>query len=111
MAKVALPRIQEQRVGFMSKIERRDLAVRFISPSVACVLSACAAQPVQPVWVKDGASEGDFDQDRHACTLVLQQRPLAVTNQNLYDACMSARGWKQTAQAATRPPRSSPSAF
>jgi hypothetical protein len=89
-----------------------DLAMRFVSPSVAaCLLSACAAQPVQPVWVKDGASEGDFDQDRRACTIELQQRPLAVTNQNLYDACMSARGWKQTAQAATEPPRSSPSAY
>jgi hypothetical protein len=107
-----LGRIQQEWFGFISEIGSSDLAVRFITPSVAaCLLSACAAQPVQPVWVKDGASEGDFDQDRRACTVELQQRPLAVTNQNLYDACMSARGWKQTAQAATEPPRSSPSAY
>jgi hypothetical protein len=86
--------------------------VRFILQSVAaCLLSACAAEPVQPVWVKDGASQSDFDKDRRACTLALNQRPLGVTNQNLYDTCMSARGWNQTAQAATKPPRNSPSAF
>jgi hypothetical protein len=88
------------------------LTVRFISQSVAaCLLSACVAEPVQPVWVKDGASQSDFDKDRRACTLALNQRPLGVTNQNLYDTCMSARGWNQTAQAATKPPRYSPSAF
>lgn len=89
-----------------------DLAVRLISPSVAaCLLWACAAQPVQPVWMKNGASESDFDRDRRACTADLQQRPLRSANQALFDACMSARGWKQTAQAATQPPRNSPSAF
>jgi hypothetical protein len=108
------PRIQEERLGFIDEIGRSgvDLAVRIISPSVAaCLLSACAAQPVQPVWMKKGASESDFDQDRRACTLELRQRPLRATNQALYDACMGARGWKQTAQAATQPPRNSPSAF
>jgi hypothetical protein len=85
------------------------LTVRFISQGVAaCLLSACAAQPA---WVKDGASQSDFDKDRRARTLALHQRPLGVTNENLYDVCMSARGWNQTAQAATKPPRNSPSAF
>jgi hypothetical protein len=85
---------------------------RFISQSVAaCLLSACAAQLGQRVWVKDGASESDFDKDRRVCTLVLQQRPLGAANQNLYDACMSAHGWNQTAQVRTQSPRNSPSAF
>jgi len=65
---------------------------RFISQgAAACLLSAYAAQPGQPVWVKDGASESDFDKDTRACALELQQRPLGAANQNLYDACERAR--------------------
>jgi hypothetical protein len=97
---------------YQSNREARILVVRFISQSVAALLlSACAAQPGQPVWVKDGASESDFDKDRRVCTLELQQRPLGAANQKLYDACMSAHGWNQTPQAGMQSARNSPSAF
>jgi hypothetical protein len=77
-------------LALSARREAPILTVRFILQSVAaCLLSACAAEPVQPVWVKDGASQSDFDKDRRACTLALNQRPLGVTNQNLYDTCMS----------------------
>jgi hypothetical protein len=42
--------------------------------------------------VKGGASETDFNKDKYECMLGLQQRPLGVTNQQMFEACMGARG-------------------
>ena len=66
--------------------------MRFLLPVVAaCLLSACAA----PRWLKPEASKSDFVQDQYACMRALQEPPpLGVANQQLYEECMNAHGWK-----------------
>lgn len=59
------------------------------------------------VWVKSGSTQMDFNQDKYACMQESQQ-PVSGgyynryggsassgvrTNQNLFNACMEARGW------------------
>jgi hypothetical protein len=57
----------------------------------ACLLSACAT----PHWVKPGASESDLTQERQICMRILQEPPpLGVKNQQTYEQCMNAHGWK-----------------
>lgn len=68
------------------------------------ILSACSTQKY---WVKPGASDNDFAKDRYSCLQESQQRVGAssfnaygggsvskvVTNDQLFSACMSAKGW------------------
>ncbi|MGB8632253.1 MAG: hypothetical protein WCD69_23230, partial [Xanthobacteraceae bacterium] len=65
---------------------------RFLPPIVGvCLLAACAT----PRWVKTGASESNLAQDRQICMRALQEPPsLGMTNQQTYEQCMSAHGWK-----------------
>jgi hypothetical protein len=70
---------------------------------LAASLCACAS----PTWVKPGATQAEFAQDRYACMQQSQQRVSAayvgqsggaassnmVTNGNLFDACMTSTGW------------------
>jgi hypothetical protein len=75
------------------------LALRFISISAAaCLLCACASN-TQQGWVKDGASESDFDKDSQACMLNLENRPTGLrsrdVNEKTYDGCLASRGWTQ----------------
>jgi hypothetical protein len=65
--------------------------VRFLLPLCACVLSGCAT----PQWVKPEASKSDLAQDRAACVQAVQQPPPSgTTDQQQYEACMNAHGWK-----------------
>jgi hypothetical protein len=65
--------------------------VRFLLPLWACLLSGCAT----PHWVKPEASKSDLAQDRAACVQAVQQPPPSgTTDQQQYEACMNAHGWK-----------------
>lgn len=81
---------------------------RYIIIASALVLAACANQNV---WVKDGASQQEFNSDRYACmhdssTAAPPAAGLFTYNGNFYpvdvnqgnrnqifDACMQAKGW------------------
>jgi hypothetical protein len=63
----------------------------FLLPLLAWLLSACAT----PHWVKPEASKSDLAQDRAACMQAIQQPPPSgTTDQQQYEACMNAHGWK-----------------
>ncbi len=62
----------------------------FLLALLACLLSACAT----PRW-KPEASKRDFAQDQAACVHEIQQPPpRGTTDQQQYEACMNAHGWK-----------------
>jgi hypothetical protein len=67
--------------------------VRFLLPLLACLLlSGCAT----PHWVKPEASKSDLALDQAACVEAVQQPPPAgTTDQQQYEACMNAHGWKR----------------
>lgn len=81
--------------------------MRLLLIAVAAVLAAGCAQPV---WVKPGASQNDFANDRYTCMQESQQRVggafvnqfggsatnTVVTNGNLFGSCMNAKGWYLT---------------
>jgi hypothetical protein len=51
----------------------------------------CAA----PRWVKPEASKTDFVQDQSTCMKEIQEPPpLGVSDQQVYQTCMNAHGWK-----------------
>ena len=65
--------------------------VGFLLSLLAGLLSACAT----PRWVKPEASKTDLAQDQAACVHEVQQPPPAgTTDQQHYEACMNAHGWK-----------------
>jgi len=65
--------------------------VRFLFLLLGCLLSACAT----PHWVKPDASKSDLAQDQAACMQAVQQPPPSgTTDQQQYEACMNAHGWK-----------------
>src|SRR6516165_11909110 len=65
--------------------------VRFLLSLLPCLLSACAA----PHWVKPEASKSELAQDQAACVQAVQQPPPSgTTDQQQYEACMNAHGWK-----------------
>jgi len=65
--------------------------VRFLLPLWACLLSGCAT----PHWLKSEASKSDLAQDQAACMQAVQQPPPSgTTDQQQYEACMNAHGWK-----------------
>ena len=65
--------------------------MKFLLPLLACLLSACAT----PHWVKPEASKSDLAQDQAACVQAVQQPPPSgTTDQQQYEACMNAHGWK-----------------
>ena len=67
------------------------MAARFLLLVGAGLLSACAA----PRWVKPEASKDDFVQDQSTCIREIQEPPpLGVTDEQVYQACMNAHGWK-----------------
>jgi hypothetical protein len=105
--------VEEQTISFvvLACVERdkvvhlegsKTLALRFISISAAaCLLCACTSNTAsnsQQGWVKDAATQSDFDKDSYSCTAVLV-RPEGVrfraVNQQQYQACMVSRGWTQ----------------
>ena len=48
-----------------------------------------------PRWVKPEASKSDFVQDQSSCMKELQEPPPpGVKDQQVYQACMNAHGWK-----------------
>jgi hypothetical protein len=66
-------------------------SVRSLLPLWACLLSGCAT----PHWVKPEASKSDLAQDRAACVQAVQQPPPSgSTDQQQFEACMNAHGWK-----------------
>ena len=78
-------------VRFEDEPGRLSAAKRFLLPLLACLLSACAT----PHWVKPEASKSDLAEDRAACVQAVQQPPPAgTTDQQQYEACMNAHGWK-----------------
>ncbi len=70
------------------------------------VLTIIASGPTMQ-WVKQGSTREDFSKDKYACLQESQQSASsgyfnryggssssgAITNNNLYRACMEARGW------------------
>ena len=66
-------------------------SVGFLLLLLAFLLSACAT----PHWVKPEASKTDLAQDQAACVHAIQQPPPSgTTDQQQYEACMNAHGWK-----------------
>ena len=79
---------------------------------VLTLLSACAREKV---WLKPGAGQAEFSQEKYACLQQSQQpassayvdryggssRSNIITNGGLYDACMNARGWMLADKAST----------
>jgi len=64
--------------------------VRFLL-FLAFLLSACAT----PRWVRPEASKTDLAQDQAACVQEVQQPPApGTTDQQQYEVCMNAHGWK-----------------
>jgi hypothetical protein len=78
----------------LSEDEARRIAVKLVRvllSLLACLLSACAI----PHWVKPEASKSDLAQDQAACVQAIQQPPApGTTDQQQYEACMNAHGWK-----------------
>lgn len=79
------------------------MRIKVVAAGLASVLLfGCA-----PVWVKPGASQNDFAQDKYSCLQQSQQRVSGayvnayggvasdkpVTNEGLFNACMQSRGW------------------
>ena len=76
-----------------------------VASSIILLLSACANN--NSVWVKPGATQADFAQERYACMQQSQHRVSSAyvdqyggssnsqvtTNTPLFGACMNARGW------------------
>ena len=70
---------------------------------VVFAITGCA----QKVWVKQDGSQDDSSRDRYVCTQEAQQRVSGaevnpygemarsdvMTNKNIFEACMKARGW------------------
>ena len=83
----------------------------FSTVAVGLALSACATQPT--MWIKPGFSQDEFAKDRYSCMQQSQQRVStafvnqyggsssnhAITNANLFNACMSAHGYSLQKQA------------
>jgi len=86
--------------------------VKFIALSsvfFSFLLISCSQQP-QALWLKPGAAPDDFNQERYACLQQSQQpnstaylnryggaaNSSIITNDGLYSACMSSRGWALT---------------
>ncbi|QPF85166.1 hypothetical protein IC762_02185 [Bradyrhizobium genosp. L] len=82
----------------------RLYALNVIALSV--LLVSCAQQP-QQLWLKPGAAQEEFGQDRYACLQGAQQPSSSaylnryggvansnmITNGGLFDACMNSKGW------------------
>lgn len=77
----------------------------FIAIVLLALLGGCANNNV---WVKDGAGSNEFESDKYTCMQQSQQHQGTaavnayggaaqngqVTNWNLYNNCMQARGWR-----------------
>jgi hypothetical protein len=64
---------------------------RTVSLIVLLSTADCAA----PRWVKPEASKSDFVQDQSTCMKELQEPPPSgMTDQQVYQTCMNAHGWK-----------------
>ena len=74
----------------------------------AILLVACQTAPM--VWLKDGGSPQDLDQDNYQCLQEAQEQisetyisfnggssteNVSVTNVPLFNACMEVRGWQK----------------
>ena len=74
-----------------SGLYRMSKPLRFLLPLLVCLLSACAT----PRWVKPDASKNDLAHDQAACGQAVQQPPPSgTTDQQQYETCMNAHGWK-----------------
>jgi hypothetical protein len=74
-----------------AEAEKGPLNRRFLLLLLAWLLSACATPP----WAKPEASKSDLAQDQAACMQAIQQPPPSgTTDQQQYEECMNARGWK-----------------
>lgn len=82
-------------------------------------LAACAPQ----TWIKPGATQNEFSQDKYDCMQQAQQRVSGVlvnayggaatnqviTNGNLFSSCMNAKGWYlNNNQQSSQPPQPQP---
>ena len=81
-------------------ISKTSLAILFL---VSIFMYGC----VQTVWFKPNAYQGEFEQTRYKCLQESQQRVVngnangyqanynnrVVTNDQLFGACMAAKGW------------------
>jgi len=79
----------------------------FIVIAVFMLVAGCATNKNNNVWVKDGSSTNEFETDKYDCMQQSQQHQGAaflnsaggvatngqITNWNLYNSCMSSRGW------------------
>jgi len=84
-----------------------DASKRLVIIISAILLVACQTSMV---WLKDGGSPQDLDQDHYQCLQEAQEQisetyisfnggasteNVSVTNAPLFDACMEARGWRR----------------
>ncbi len=87
--------------GFMNASKRLVIIIS------AILLFACQTSMV---WLKDGGSPQDLDQDNYQCLQEAQEQisetyisfnggasteNVSVTNVPLFNACMEARGWRK----------------
>ena len=83
------------------------------------LVSGCATEGMDPVWYKPYASQQDFSIDRYDCLQQAQQLVATdnvgtsggafITNQELFDACMNAKGWYFQVRPTDENPISRPS--
>jgi hypothetical protein len=84
-----------------------DASKRLVIITSAILLVACQTSMV---WLKDGGSPQDLDQDHYQCLQEAQEQisetyisfnggasteNVSVTNVPLFDACMEARGYRK----------------
>jgi hypothetical protein len=107
MDKTPLPDILCRLCQGERKMETRSMKNLAVLGIAVFMLVGCAKY----LWVKPGGTQGEFSQDRYACMQEAQQRVSGTivteykgtsvgvsqnnveTNDNLFRACMNARGW------------------
>jgi hypothetical protein len=72
--------------------------MRTVLVTVVLVLAGCAT--TETVWVRSGASEQDFYQDRGQCQAQAFSVPGAPMMQAaiVFSGCMQGKGWRQEQQ-------------
>jgi len=80
-----------------------------ISKGLVIIIASILLAACQTQWSKAGASQQDFAQDKYQCLQESQQASSSayinpyygaakggsVTNRNLYNSCMEARGYRR----------------
>lgn len=58
---------------------------------IGLLLASCATHKV---WVKDGASDQDFEMERGQCQAQALSAPNPLNEGGVFNGCMRGKGWK-----------------